>query len=89
MIAHEALGNTPFKRSRQLKMLLDNNEISMAGNTKLKIYGLLACASGKKMKMQNRVFFVSAAEATKMGYRPCGHCMRKEYTVWKTALKYR
>jgi hypothetical protein len=85
MIKHTALGPQPFKRSRQLKTLLDNKEITLAGNLKLKIYGKLNCASGKKMKVENRVFFASEAEAVVCGYRPCGHCMRQAYREWKIA----
>ncbi len=83
MIRHTELGDHPFKRSRQLKMLLDNNEITLAGNLKLKIFGTLNCTSGKRMKVQNRVFFTSADEATALGYRPCGHCIRDAYKQWK------
>ena len=57
-------------------------EITLAGNGKLKIYGLLNCASGKRMKKQNRVFFVSEMEAIKNGYRPCAHCLPKKYKAW-------
>jgi len=60
--------------------------ISFAGNEKLKIYGKLNCNSGKRMKKQNRVFFTSTKEATLLGYRPCGHCMRDEYKKWKDGL---
>ncbi|MDF2433485.1 MAG: hypothetical protein JWP44_3116 [Mucilaginibacter sp.] len=77
MIGHTELGDTPFKRSRQLKVLLDNNEIVFAGNAKLKIYGRLDCSSGKRMKPENRVFFKSEEEARQLGYRPCGHCLRR------------
>ncbi len=55
----------------------------MGGNAKLKIYGLLTCSSGKKMKKENRVFFVSEKEAIDLGYRPCGHCMKQRYQIWK------
>ncbi len=82
MIRHTSLGDNAFKRSRQLKLLLDKNEIAFAGNLKLKIYGTLDCSSGKRMKVQNRIFFNSAAEAVESGYRPCGHCMRNAYKQW-------
>jgi methylphosphotriester-DNA--protein-cysteine methyltransferase len=84
MIKHTELGYHPFKRSRELKMLLDNNEIALAGNSKLKIYGTLNCSSGKRMKIENRVFFTSEEEALRLGYRPCGHCMLAAYRQWKT-----
>jgi methylphosphotriester-DNA--protein-cysteine methyltransferase len=35
------------------------------------------------MKRNNRVFFTDQAEAMASGFRPCGHCMRKDYDVWK------
>ncbi|TMU54749.1 Ada metal-binding domain-containing protein [Flagellimonas algicola] len=54
-----------------------------AGNRKLKIYGTLHCKSGKRMKVENRVFFASEKEAMEAGYRPCGHCMRTKYAEWK------
>ncbi|MCE6992186.1 hypothetical protein LZG72_23970 [Dyadobacter sp. CY323] len=38
------------------------------------------------MKLKNRVFFESESEAIENGYRPCGHCMRDEYSKWKIKL---
>jgi methylphosphotriester-DNA--protein-cysteine methyltransferase len=35
------------------------------------------------MKMENRVFFASEKEAVDEGYRPCGHCMKEQYKLWK------
>jgi methylphosphotriester-DNA--protein-cysteine methyltransferase len=87
MIKHTSLGDKPFKRSRQLKLLLDKNGIAFAGNIKLKIYGTLNCSSGKRMKAENRVFFSSADEAMGLGYRPCGHCMDVMYKEWKALTK--
>lgn len=58
-------------------------EIGLAGNVKLKIYGTLSCASGKRMKRKNRVFFTDKSEAIRNNFRPCGHCMRTEYQNWK------
>ncbi|HEY1202931.1 MAG TPA: Ada metal-binding domain-containing protein [Niastella sp.] len=58
----------------------------MGGYSHGKIYGTLSCASGKRMKAENRVFFQNEAEAIAAGYRPCGHCMRKKYLEWKNAL---
>ncbi len=84
MIRHTALGNTVFGRSKKLKQLIDAGEIELAGNVKLKIYGRLNCASGKRLKPENRVFFASATEAVEAGYRPCGHCMKQAYQQWKT-----
>ncbi|MGZ3943511.1 MAG: Ada metal-binding domain-containing protein [Mucilaginibacter sp.] len=83
MIAHSDLGETPFGRARKLKELVDGGGIQFGGNKKLKIYGTLDCSSGKRMKIANRLFFKSENEALSMGFRPCGHCMRKEYVRWK------
>lgn len=68
--------------SSELKKLVLSNEIKFAGNAKLKIYGSLSCASGKRMKKQNRVFFSNEQEAKENGYRPCGHCLREKYLQW-------
>lgn len=87
MIKHTELGGQPFKRSRQLKKLVDEGGIGLAGNKKLRIYGTLDCSSGKRMKIQNRVFFASAAEAVELGYRPCGNCMRDDYRRWKSSMQ--
>jgi methylphosphotriester-DNA--protein-cysteine methyltransferase len=58
-------------------------EIAFGGNKKLKIYGTLQCKSGKRMKRENRVFFVSENEAIQNNYRPCGHCLGEKYKLWK------
>ncbi|WP_325383727.1 Ada metal-binding domain-containing protein [Mucilaginibacter sp.] len=83
MIAHTAMGETPCRRSRKLKELINNGEVQWGGNKKLKVYGTLNCASGKRMKVGNRVFFRSEQEAKEMGFRPCAHCMRQAYLLWK------
>ncbi|MDB5137076.1 MAG: hypothetical protein JWP37_3679 [Mucilaginibacter sp.] len=85
MILHSELGDNAFRRSRQLKLLIDKGDVQLAGNRKLEIYGTLTCSSGKRMKTNNRIFFTSEAEAIDMGYRPCGHCMHKAYQQWKAA----
>ena len=85
MIKHTDLGKNAFERSRRLKKLIDTGGALFGGNLKLKIYGRLDCASGKRMKVKNRVFFGSEEEAKGLGFRPCGHCMREEYEVWKVA----
>lgn len=61
-------------------------EICFGGNSKLKIYGTLSCASGKKMKRGNRVFFASEKEAIASGFRPCGHCLKETYQKWKNEI---
>jgi methylphosphotriester-DNA--protein-cysteine methyltransferase len=66
-----------------LRGLIKQREIHFGGNRNLKIYGLLQCKSGKRMKRENRVFFLSAEEAIANNYRPCGNCMREQYKRWK------
>jgi len=61
--------------SVQLFHEIRKGHITIAGNRKLKIYGLLTCWSGKRMKKENRVFFQSEKEARNAGYRPCKNCM--------------
>ncbi len=73
----------PDMTSKQFQRLVHSGKIRLAGNLKLKIYGKLNCARGKRMKKTNRVFFASEAEALEKGFRPCGHCLRKKYSAWK------
>lgn len=80
MIRHLELEQVTVRR------LIHNGTITLGGNMPAKIYGTLRCTSGKRMKAVNRVFFQNEAEAIAAGYRPCGHCMRKEYLKWKNAL---
>jgi methylphosphotriester-DNA--protein-cysteine methyltransferase len=60
--------------------------ICWGGNKNLKIYGRLGCKAGKRLKIQNRVFFTSQNQAINEGYRPCGFCMKLEYNNWKNGL---
>lgn len=83
MIAHKDLGIQHFTRSRRLWKLIQAGLVTLAGNKRLNIYGTLHCISGKKMKVENRVFFSNISEAMAYGYRPCGHCMKAEYLQWK------
>ncbi|HSF55857.1 MAG TPA: Ada metal-binding domain-containing protein [Algoriphagus sp.] len=76
MVEHGGLSDAElWKRIR-------SKELVFGGNSRLKIYGTLVCKSGKRMKRENRVFFSSEKEALQHNYRPCGHCMRKEYNAW-------
>lgn len=77
MIKHIELSDT------ELRSKIRQQEIRFGGNRKLKIYGTLRCKSGKRMKLENRVFFSSEQEAKQQNYRPCGHCMKTEYKKWK------
>ena len=83
MIKHQSLGNTWFSRSKQLLLRIRMGEIKLGGNRFLRIYGTLHCRSGIRMKLQNRVFFASEAEAWQAGFRPCGHCLPEAYKAWK------
>lgn len=80
MIQHRKISD------RKLRTKLKNGEICLGGNQKLKIYGTLDCSSGKRMKRENRVFFLTENEARENGFRPCGHCMKTEYLNWKNGL---
>ena len=83
MIRHTALGANAAQRTRRLHSLIRSGAIALGGNARLKIYGTLHCKSGKRMKTDNRVFFASPAQARAAGYRPCGHCLKKEYRAWR------
>ncbi len=76
-----------FAGMRQLVRMLQERQVAFAGNRRLAIYGTLQCASGKRMKPENRVFFASEAAAIMMGYRPCAHCMYAQYRAWKQAKR--
>ena len=71
-----------------LRSSIRKKEITLAGNRKLKIYGLLSCRSGKRMHKTNRVFFKSEITALQNGYRPCGHCMKEKYKNWKDGFVF-
>jgi hypothetical protein len=83
---HLDLGKDMAARQVAVRRLIHNKTIMLGGNMPAKIYGMLSCASGKRMKAANRVFFQNEAEAIAAGYRPCAHCMRQKYLKWKNAL---
>ena len=87
MIFHIDIGASEKERRKNLRSLIANGDITFAGYKIGKIYGRLSCASGKRMKTKNRVFFQSEEEAAQNGYRPCGHCMKEKYTIWKAQQK--
>lgn len=80
MILHSAISDAGLRNK------IRGKKIRFGGNRKLKIYGTLQCNSGKKMKRENRVFFSAENEAIQNGYRPCGHCMKQEYKIWRGGL---
>jgi hypothetical protein len=63
----------------ELRRMIRQKRICLGGNRRLKIYGMLDCKSGKRMKKENRVFFKSETEAIQQGFRPCGHCLKIDY----------
>ena len=77
MIRHTAL------EKPQLHRLLREKELTLGGNRTLRIYGRLDCRAGKRMKVENRVFFVDESEALAQGYRPCAVCMPEGYHEWR------
>ena len=48
---------------QELRKKIKNRSIQYAGNSRLKIFGLLNCSSGKRMKQENRIFFKTETEA--------------------------
>lgn len=70
----------------ELRSRIKNGDIVFGGNRKLKTYGLLSCKSGRRMKEDTRVFFGTEKEAIEHSYRPCGHCMRAAYKLWKNGV---
>ena len=70
----------------ELRRLIHRQQLTMAGNSKLKIYGTLSCKSGKRMKKENRIFFKTEDEAIELGFRPCAHCLHDEYVRWKLGV---
>ncbi|WP_345028823.1 Ada metal-binding domain-containing protein [Ravibacter arvi] len=83
IIHHTDLGQDADERSKAVRALIRKGQITLGGYKKGKIYGLLHCAAGKRMKPENRVFFQDETEALARGYRPCGHCLREKYRSWK------
>lgn len=80
MITHS--DNNLFTIGRQIL----TGEITLGGYKKNKIYGRIHCASGKRMKKENRVFFRDETDALLHGYRPCAHCMPEKYKYWMQNL---
>lgn len=80
MIRHTTITDTDLRKQIRRKA------IQIGGNLKLKIYGRLDCKSGKRMKRENRVFFNTENEAVRNGFRPCGHCMKAAYIIWKVGV---
>jgi methylphosphotriester-DNA--protein-cysteine methyltransferase len=62
------------------------NRGTLGGNSRLRIYGKLDCASARNVLGKGyeeiRVFFADEETAVAAGYRPCGNCMRAQYREW-------
>jgi methylphosphotriester-DNA--protein-cysteine methyltransferase len=72
---------------KEIRNFIRKGAITYAGNAPDKIYGTLSCWSGKKMKIENRVFFENQSEALDAGFRPCGHCLHDRYAKWRNETK--
>lgn len=81
MIDHQQLA------PHALRADIRSGNYTLAGNARLRTYGLLSCRSGKRLKKKNRVFFHDEAEAMRLGFRPCGHCLPHRYRQWKVSKK--
>ncbi|KSU85876.1 Metal binding domain of Ada [Fictibacillus enclensis] len=68
------------------------NPGTLAGNGRSKIYGRFDCPSALRAIRQggyveHRVFFADERTAIFAGYRPCGTCLKKQYTQWKATRR--
>jgi methylphosphotriester-DNA--protein-cysteine methyltransferase len=74
------------KTDVSIRRLIKQQKICFGGNKQQKIFGTLHCKSGKRLKRNSRVFFASEQAAVQNGYRPCGHCMKAAYQLWKNGF---
>ena len=56
------------------KLIYSSTKGKYAGYKPRKIFGLLSCKSGMRMKKENRFFFYTIKDAIAEGYRPCKNC---------------
>ena len=68
---------------RALRSKIRSGDIAFAGHRLSRIYGLLSCSAGKRMRPTMRVFFETEQEAVSNGLRPCGHCMPQAFRQWR------
>jgi methylphosphotriester-DNA--protein-cysteine methyltransferase len=87
MLNHVDIGSSTGGRPKQTRKLVREGVIKFGGYRPKKIYGLLSCSSGKRMKPENRVFFKNEQEAINAGYRPCSHCLQEKYIEWKSKMR--
>lgn len=86
MVTHLSLGKTTYLRAKKLHELIESKQIVIAGNKRFKIYGLISCKAGKRMRPENRVFFMSTEEVNQKQFRPCGICLKNVYNIWKNSF---
>lgn len=63
-----------YKILKNNKIIESNAPGKFAGIKTTKIFGKLDCGTGMTAKKENRVFFLTWADAIKHGYRPCKIC---------------
>ncbi|PTX09526.1 Ada metal-binding domain-containing protein [Sphingobacterium faecium] len=85
MIQNIELGDTALDRIVAVNGLVKRGMIKFSGDSRSNIYGLINCASGRRTRIKNRVFFKDEKEALDEGYRPCSHCLNEKYRKWKEA----
>ena len=63
---------------------------ALGGNGRARIYGSLDCWNARAAMRRwpgvyetHRVFFRDEQTAIAAGFRPCGHCQRAAYRVWR------
>ena len=61
---------------------------TLGGHKGHKVFGSLDCGSAKSWiarghYIDQRVFFADKETAVEAGYRPCGHCMKGDFSEWK------
>ncbi|MGJ1322497.1 Ada metal-binding domain-containing protein [Sphingobacterium faecium] len=72
-------GDTPLERIVAVNGLIREGKITFSGDKRTLIYGQLTCASGKRTKLENRVFFENEDEALNEVYKPFSHCLNEKY----------
>jgi len=87
MVFHKELVGSAYAKSKAIYLAIRAGKIEYAGNNRLKIYGRLDCLSGKRMRVENRVFFMNEKEALAFQFRPCGNCLPKKYRDWKSGIR--